>query len=107
MFTFYLGNFRCQRKFCAVFGFNPLYYQSTKGYSYDKGMLKVSSAKLYSHSFDFAANIVTVADPAAGYGGAEKHEIYVAAFVGHLFYDLFSQGRGGPMAPSPPGSATV
>ena len=35
-------------------------------------------------------------------GGAEKHEIYAAAFGGHLFYDLFSQGRGGAMAPSPP-----
>ena len=33
--------------------------------------------------------------------GAEKHEIYAAAFSGHLFYDLFSQGQGG-MAPSPP-----
>ena len=33
--------------------------------------------------------------------GAEKHEIYVAAFGGHLFYDLFSQGQGA-MAPSPP-----
>ena len=31
-----------------------------------------------------------VADPAAGYGGAEKHEIYAAAFGDHLFYDLFS-----------------
>ena len=35
-------------------------------------------------------------------GGAEKHEIYVAAFGGHLFYDLFSQGQGGAMAPSAP-----
>ena len=34
--------------------------------------------------------------------GAEKHEIYVATFGGHLFYDLFSQGRGeGAMAPHP------
>ena len=33
-------------------------------------------------------------------GGGEKHEIYVAAFGGHLFNDLFSQGRGGGMAPS-------
>ena len=29
-------------------------------------------------------------------GGAEKHEIYAAAFGGHPFYDLFSQGQGGP-----------
>ena len=38
----------------------------------------------------------TVADPAAGWGrgGGEKHEIYVATFGGHLFYDLFLQGRG-------------
>ena len=34
-------------------------------------------------------------------GGTKKHEIYVAAFGGHLFYDLFVQGRGG-MAPSAP-----
>ena len=27
-------------------------------------------------------------------GGAKKHEIYVAAFGGHLFYDLFVQGWG-------------
>ena len=32
--------------------------------------------------------------------GGEKHEIYAAAFGSHLFYDLFSQGRG-VMAPSP------
>ena len=34
-------------------------------------------------------------------GGAEKHEIYAAAFGGHLFYDLFSQGQGGH-GPRPP-----
>ena len=28
-------------------------------------------------------------------GGAKKHEIYVATFGGHLFYDLFVQGWGG------------
>ena len=33
--------------------------------------------------------------------GGEKHEIYAAAFGGHLFYDLFSQGRG-VMPPRPP-----
>ena len=41
-------------------------------------------------------------------GGGEKHEIYVAAFGGHLFYDLFLWDRGsghGPLAP-PPWSAT-
>ena len=38
---------------------------------------------------------------------AKKHEIYVAAFGSHLFYDLFLQGLGGAMAPSaPPESAT-
>ena len=33
--------------------------------------------------------------------GAERHEIYAAAFGGHLFYDIFlqGQGRGGDMAP--------
>ena len=35
-------------------------------------------------------------------GGAEKHEIYADAFGGHLFYDLFSQGQGGPWHPRPP-----
>ena len=36
-------------------------------------------------------------------GGAEKHEIYVAAFGGHLFYNLFLWGReGGGMVPSAP-----
>ena len=36
-----------------------------------------------------------------GVRGAGKHEIYVGAFSGHLFYDLFSQGRGGhgPLGP--------
>ena len=34
--------------------------------------------------------------------GAEKHEIYAAAFGGHLFYDLFLQGQGGPWPPWPP-----
>ena len=41
-------------------------------------------------------------------GGGEKHEIYMAAFGSHLFYDLFLQdgGRGhGPLGP--PGSATA
>ena len=31
--------------------------------------------------------------------GGEKHEIYAAAFGGHLFYDLFLQGRGAPRPP--------
>ena len=34
--------------------------------------------------------------------GGKKHEIYVAAFGGHLFYDLFVQGWRGAMAPSAP-----
>ena len=39
--------------------------------------------------------------------GAKKHEIYVASFGGHLFYDLFVQGWGGhgPLG-TPPGSTT-
>ena len=40
----------------------------------------------------------------------KKHEIYIAAFGGHHFYDLFVQSWGGGMAPSapplPPGSTT-
>ena len=43
----------------------------------------------------------TVADPVAGWGWF-KHEIYAAAFGGHLFYDLFSQGRGEAWPPRPP-----
>ena len=40
-------------------------------------------------------------------GGAKKHEIYGAAFGGHLFYDLFLQGWGGAWPRRhPPGSAT-
>ena len=39
--------------------------------------------------------------------GGKKHEIYAGAFGGHLFYDLFSQGRGRVWPPRPPGSATV
>ena len=34
-------------------------------------------------------------------GGGKKHEIYGAAFGGHLSYDLFLQGWG-PWAPSDP-----
>ena len=43
-----------------------------------------------------------------GGGGGKKHEIYVAAFGGHLFYDLFVQGLGGGHRPlgTPPRSAT-
>ena len=38
-----------------------------------------------------------------GEGGCgEKHEIYVTAFGGHLFHDLFH----GPLTAAPPGSAT-
>ena len=43
-----------------------------------------------------------------GREGAKKHEIYVATFGGHLFYDLFVQGWGGGWFPRhSPGSATV
>ena len=41
-------------------------------------------------------------DPAAGGGeGAKKHEIYMATFGSHLFYDLFLQDQGGhgPLTP--------
>ena len=37
--------------------------------------------------------------------GGEKHEIYASAFGGHLFYHLFSQGRGA-WPPALPGSTT-
>ena len=53
----------------------------------------------------------SASDPAAGWGGGKKHEIYVAACGGHLFYDLFVRGWGGggeawPLW-HPPGSATA
>ena len=54
-------------------------------------------------TFDYFMIRDTVADPVARVG-TEKHEIYVAAFGGHLFYDLFSQNRG-EGGPCPPGSA--
>ena len=40
---------------------------------------------------------ISVADPPA-----EKHEIYAAAFGGHLFNDLFLQGRGRGACPPRP-----
>ena len=48
--------------------------------------------------------LASVADPVAGFGGGNKHEIYAAAYGSHLFYDLFSQSLGGmvPLAPSDP-----
>ena len=47
------------------------------------------------------AQLISTSDPAAGLGGGEakKHEIYVAAFSGHLFYNLFVQGWGGGHGP--------
>ena len=37
---------------------------------------------------------------------AKKHEIYAAAFGGHLFYDLFLQGQGREAMSPFPRSAT-
>ena len=47
---------------------------------------------------------VTVSSGSSGRvrGGGEKHGIYETAFGGHLFYDLFSQGRGGGAWPPRP-----
>ena len=53
---------------------------------------------MLSHSYQHQ-----IQQPGGGGGGGKKHEIYVAAFGGHLFYDLFVQGwGGGAMAPSAP-----
>ena len=59
--------------------------------------------------FTFDLGDITVKWPIISSGssgwvrGGEKHEIYVAAYGGHLFCDLFSQGRGGrAIAPSAP-----
>ena len=43
------------------------------------------------------------ADQRLAGGGGKKHEIYVVAFGGHLFYDLFLQGKEGhdPLGPPP------
>ena len=42
----------------------------------------------------------------SGRVGAEKHDIYVAAFGGHLLYDLFLQGWGA-WPPRTPGTTTL
>ena len=46
--------------------------------------------------------LTSVADSVAGFEGGNKHEIYAAAYGSHLFYDLFSQSRGGAWSPWPP-----
>ena len=51
-----------------------------------------------------------VADSTGGFGGGwggKKHEIYVAFFDDHLFYDLFLQGRRVPTRPGKPGKMRV
>ena len=56
------------------------------------------------HNFvykDLKLMLISSIGSSRGVGGGKKHEIYVAAFGGHLFYDLFVQGWGG-MAPSVP-----
>ena len=61
---------------------------------------------IVSFRSSFCLSVSLASDPTAGWGG-KKHEIYVAAFGGHPFYDLFVQGWGA-MAPSAPhGSATA
>ena len=62
------------------------------------GHCTLNHSKVITGTLIFAKS--PVVDPVAGWGG-KKHEIYVAAFGSHLFYDLFSQGQGG-MAPLPP-----
>ena len=64
--------------------------------------MEVRFVPLISPGVKFA-NLIAVEDPAAA-RGAQKHEIYAVAFGGHLFYDLFSQGKGdhGPLATPPP-----
>ena len=62
------------------------------------------SNPLSSLGTGFAINEIQVADPVAGLRGDEKHEIYVATFGSHLFYDLFLQSRAGehgPLGPLP------
>ena len=56
--------------------------------------------------FQSVITIYSVVDPAVGcvcvgWVGGEKHEINVAAFGSHLFYDLLYNARGA-MAPSAP-----
>ena len=51
----------------------------------------------------------SVADPAAVWGGGQKHEIYTAAFGGLFFWVIFTGPGEGAWPPRPPllGSATV
>ena len=74
------------------------------------GILGINPGVTLSHYS--CLNCVTWWQHSSGSSGlvrerAEKHEIYAAAFGGHLFHDLFSQGQGGhgPLDPSP-GSVT-
>ena len=63
--------------------------------------LKVN-VKFYSRRVE--VSVILHSNGSSGWvkGGGE-HEIYAATFRGHLFYDLFLQGRGGGgMAPSAP-----
>ena len=53
--------------------------------------------------------MTTIGDSSGSSGwvrGAEKNEIYAAAFGGHLFNDLFLQDQGGHGPLGPPGSTT-
>ena len=69
--------------------------------------LEWNNLKLELHYFTITCN-GPVANPAGRVEGrGEKHEIYAAAFVGHLFYDLFLQGQRGHGPLRPPGSATM
>ena len=53
---------------------------------------KVGKSRNFHQKVGKSRNI-SASDPAGG--GAKKHEIYVATFGSHLFYDLFVQGLGG------------
>ena len=85
----------CWLKHCLVKGYLRLVFkidqENKNPYSLTPILLSPSEVE----------DIPAVADPAAGCGGGEKHEIYVTEFGGHLFHDLFLQGQGG-MAPSVP-----
>ena len=51
--------------------------------------MNVQAQLNYSHGFSVRFNSI---GSSGWVGGAKKHEIYVATFGGHLFFDLFLQG---------------
>ena len=61
----------------------------------------ITHARTHTNNL-FWINVIDSSGSSSRVRGAEKHEIYSAAFGGHLFYDLFSPCGGySPLAPPP------